>query len=110
MKRIAWLFVMLFLIVTLLFFTTKTLMVMQYFPALKVWDIVKTMVTPYKEYLDGVIHSWDWGKTQRGIDAWDTLMYKAKITLKLNIISFFVYVPIGVLLGIISAVRKKQTN
>lgn len=108
MKRIVWVFVILFLIVTILFFTTKTLMVMQYFPAMKVLDIVKQMVPPYKEFLERVIHSWDWGKTQRGIDAWDTLMYKAKITLKLNIISFFVYVAVGVLLGIISAVRKNK--
>jgi len=107
-KRITWLFLVLFLIVTLLYITTKTLMVMQYFPKMKVWDIVKQMIPPYKEYIKGIIQSWDFGKTQRGIDAWDTLMFKAKITLKLNLISFFVYVPVGVFLGIVSAVRKNK--
>lgn len=81
---------------------------MQYTNNIPLIDIIRMSFEQYKEYLHGVLHHWDWGKTQRGLDAWDLLVRKSKVSLKINMIAFLVYVPIGVLLGIVSAVKKNK--
>ena len=60
----------------------------------------------YGDYIKGILTEWDWGETNRGKPLWDVLIERAPATLKINIVAFLFYVPMGVLLGVIAAINK----
>ncbi len=62
----------------------------------------------YIQFLKGVIKNWDWGYTIKQKEIWSLFKEKVPITLKVNIIAFFIYIPIGILLGIFSAIKKNS--
>jgi ABC-type dipeptide/oligopeptide/nickel transport system permease component len=84
------------------------MMIMQYSPPMSTWEVAKLMFPHYKTFLRGIFQSWEWGRTNGGFDAWELLLKNAKITLLLNFLSFFIYVPLGILFGIVSAIKKNQ--
>ncbi|MDY0139248.1 MAG: ABC transporter permease [Candidatus Izemoplasmatales bacterium] len=62
----------------------------------------------FKLYLGNIINDWDWGTSMKGVDVWQLLGRKLLISLKYNFVALFVYVPFGVLLGVIAAVKKNK--
>lgn len=106
LKRLIWMVVVMFIIITLLFISTRFAMTLQYQRNLPFLDILKIATANYKDYIIGIVTRWDWGLSAGKDDAWSVMVSKLPISLQINIFSFLFYVPVGVFLGIISAVKK----
>lgn len=67
----------------------------------------------YVSWLGNIIFDWNWGLSTRiavNTPAFDVLKERIPITLKLNFIALFVYIPIGFTLGIIAALKSNTTT
>jgi len=63
----------------------------------------------YFRWISNIITDWDWGVSTRiavNQPAFGVLSKRMGITLKLNLIALFFYIPIGFLFGIIAALKK----
>lgn len=60
----------------------------------------------YLNFAKGVVTEWDWGTSIRREPVWDLVKFKMWISLRINIIAFIIYVSIGILLGVYTAIRK----
>lgn len=65
------------------------------------YPIIKDGLLPY---LKNVLLYWDWGLNRRGDPVYPIFIEAAKVSLAVNLIAFFLYITIGIILGIISAV------
>ncbi|MGS0972761.1 MAG: ABC transporter permease [Candidatus Izemoplasmataceae bacterium] len=106
--RLVWMVLVIFLVITLLYMSMSYATTTQYVEGLPKMDVLKEIFKIYKVYLSNIIHNWDWGLSEEGEDVWDLVVRKIPITLKINLISFFVYVPTAIILGMISAVKKNR--
>ncbi|WP_025725421.1 ABC transporter permease [Acholeplasma granularum] len=62
----------------------------------------------YFKWLENVLTKWDWGVSTRievNAPAFDVLKSRIPVTLRLNFIALFVYIPIGFLFGIVAALK-----
>lgn len=69
------------------------------------------IIVQYRIFLQNVIIKGDWGTSlviQPKVDVWEILKSKIPVTLSLNIVSLFIALPIGILAGIISAIRRNS--
>lgn len=58
----------------------------------------------YQLYVGAIVkHNW-WGFTKDGTPLWDVLADRSVISLKINAIAFFIYLPGGVVIGILSGI------
>ena len=74
-------------------------------------DYMGPIITQYLNWLKGVVTEWDWGlstKLHRNVPVTDVIRPRIPITIQVNLIAFLVYVPIGLLLGIVSAIYKNK--
>lgn len=65
----------------------------------------------YFSWLKNIVTKWDWGLSTRvevGRPAFDIIKDRIPTTMTLNIIALFFYIPIGLTLGIIAALRKNK--
>lgn len=65
--------------------------------------------TQYFNWLKNIVTEWDWGLSTRvavNTPVFDVLKERIPVTMKLNLIALFFYIPIGFTLGIIAALRK----
>ena len=69
------------------------------------------IATQYVRWLKNVATSWNWGvstRVQPNKSVWEVLLGRIPVTLRLNLISLFVYIPIGFVLGIVAALNKDK--
>lgn len=67
----------------------------------------------YFQWLKNIIFDWNWGLSTRiqvNTPAFDVLKSRIPVTLKLNFIALFVYIPIGFALGIVSALKSNTAT
>lgn len=67
----------------------------------------------YFIWLKNIVTKWDWGLSTRiqvNEPAFDILKSRIPVTLKLNLISLFVYIPIGFALGILAALKSNTAT
>lgn len=67
------------------------------------------VATQYVRWLGNVALHWNWGYSTRvapNTDVFEILTTRIPVTMKLNLIALFFYIPIGFGLGIIAALRK----
>lgn len=105
--RTIWLFIILYLIITLLYFSTNTAQWRSFSIRIPFWDYLRIIQRQYASYWQGILSSWDWGiarGTQTGV--WQLLVEKAPHTLRINLIAFVVYMSLGIFLGTIAAVKR----
>ncbi|QWB99531.1 ABC transporter permease [Mycoplasmatota bacterium] len=65
----------------------------------------------YFIWAKGILTEWDWGrstKVQFNIPVFEILKSRIPVTLRLNLIALFFYIPIGFGLGILAALRKNS--
>jgi oligopeptide transport system permease protein len=65
----------------------------------------------YFIWAKGILTEWDWGrstKIQFNIPVFEILKSRIPVTLRLNIVALFFYIPIGFGLGILAALRKNS--
>ena len=97
----------LFFIVSIVFFITSAAMNIIWSPHGPYMDGIYLAWDQYTAYITNIVTHWDWGTTGiYRLPTWDVVLEKAPLTLKINIIVFFLYVTIGIALGIVSAKRK----
>ena len=69
----------------------------------------KPILTQYGIYLRNIITKWDWGtsfKVQYMANVWDVLFTRMPPTIMVNVISILLGLPMGIILGIIAAIKK----
>lgn len=106
--RIVWLLAMCWFILTILFFSLNIGMWRFWFSAQPFTEVMTNTTRYYIVYLSRVMSQWDWGLTQAGDHAWDIMMEKAPISLRINLITLVVYVTFSIALGFIAARRENR--
>ena len=105
--RTIWLFIILYLIITLLYFSTNIAQWRAFSIRIPFWDYMRIIQHQYASYWQGILTSWDWGNAQgTRTGVWQLLVEKAPHTLRINLIAFIVYMSLGILLGTIAAVKR----
>ena len=69
-------------------------------------EILKIAFSHYKTHLHNVWTDFDWGLTMRGDDAWELVKERIPISMKINLIALSIYLCLGLVLGVLSAVYK----
>ena len=105
--RSFWTMVNLLLIITLLYFIIALVMNTIWF-RVPLSDYLEPMVVSYFQYLKGIFTKWDWGTSLKNEPVWETLLLKMPYTLRINLVAFAIYTPLGLLLGIIAATNKNK--
>lgn len=67
---------------------------------------IKIIYRDYIVYVRNILTDWDWGVDRDRRDAWDELLKRTDLTLRLNILAFFFYMGLGMTLGILGALFK----
>ncbi|MDT8336642.1 MAG: ABC transporter permease [Candidatus Izemoplasmatales bacterium] len=62
----------------------------------------------FKVYFLNIVRDWNFGTSMRGVDVWQLIGRKLLISLKYNFTSLFIYVPLGVFLGVVAAVKRNR--
>jgi ABC-type dipeptide/oligopeptide/nickel transport system permease component len=69
--------------------------------------------TQYFRWLGNIVFDWNWGLSTRvavNTPVFDVLKDRIPVTMKLNLLALFFYIPIGFTLGIIAALRKNTVT
>jgi len=65
----------------------------------------------YFSWVKNIVTDWNWGystRVQANVPVFDILKSRMGVTLKLNLIALFFYIPIGFTLGIVAALKKNS--
>ena len=120
-KRILFMFLTLFVIMTMCFVLIKLLPL----PAVREMgrdiNLVlakrekmgynKPILVQYFLYLKSIILDWDWGVGEQmyeGLGVWDVMMQKLPYTVVVNLYSILISIPLGLGLGIYAALKKNK--
>jgi oligopeptide transport system permease protein len=105
--RILWFFIVLFLIISIVYFSTSMTM-WKFWPSQSTFvEFLAVVFSRYLQFWRNVIFSWDWGKASSGQDAWELLVFRMPRTLRIVLATFAISLFIGILLGVISAFTRK---
>lgn len=120
LKRILLMLFTLFIIVTICFMLIRALPMelptdlAQQAVLLARWEALgynEPLLVQYGIYLKGIFTSWDFGTSwyiARMQPAWDILMSRLGPTVLVNFYSFLFSVPIGIVLGVVAAIKKNK--
>lgn len=67
----------------------------------------------YFRWVSNIVTDWDWGNSTRfqvGVPAFDILKTRMPVTMKLNFLALAFYIPIGIALGVIAALKKNSVT
>ncbi len=67
------------------------------------------IATQYVRWVGNIVTEWNWGYSTRvapNVPVFEVLMSRIPITMQLNLLALFFYIPIGFALGIVAALRK----
>lgn len=67
----------------------------------------------YASWMTNILTEWNWGYSTRiqvNVPVFDVLVSRIPVTVQLNLIALFFYIPIGFTLGIIAALKKNSTT
>jgi oligopeptide transport system permease protein len=103
--RLLLVFVNLFILSTILFFALNFAQ-MGRWNNLSFEELRPIIFRLYKNFVEQRILDQNWGLTGSGDPVLDVIVPRFWITVKYNLISFGIYVPVGILIGIISAYYK----
>ncbi|MFU8793467.1 MAG: ABC transporter permease [Acholeplasmataceae bacterium] len=104
--RLIGLVMTLIIIISLLYITTN-------FSMMRIWmrpydfrSAMSLVFSNYLSFIKGLITSWDWGVNLKNEPVWPIFLEKVPVSLRINVIAFIIYAPLGIGLGIIAAVKK----
>ena len=102
----------LYCIMTIVFFIgTMTMLYYWSYPRLTLQETVPITIEHYFEYIKGIYKEWYWGHTVATIprsSAWDRVIVTVPVTIMINAIAFVFYVTIGIVLGIMTGIKKNS--
>lgn len=97
---------------TCLFFISNYVMLTKWSVQDLPFDIKFNMIwESYLEYIKLIFTKWDWGATKQfafRVPVWELVKPKMKLTIGLNLIAFVLYIVIGIVLGVIAAIKKNS--
>lgn len=98
-----------FFIMSSIFIFTLFISISQRMRFTPFFDRISIVWIQYKNYLNGIIKDWYWGRSHiaQG-NVWYAVVPKIKITAIINLIAFFIYTIVGIILGIITAFHKNR--
>ena len=120
-KRVLYMFLVLFIIMTMCFILIKLLPL----PAVREMgrdiNLVlakrekmgynKPIMVQYFLYLKSILTEWDWGVGEQmyeGMGVWDVMMQKLPYTVLVNLYSILIAIPLGLAFGIYAALKKNK--
>ncbi len=106
-KRIIWLILMLFIIMTTMYFVMSMGQTHSFStpPKPSFYDNFMMAFQSYRQYISNIIYEWNWGYVgDRNV--WDVFLEKMPVTFRINIVVLFSFLTIGITLGVISAVKR----
>ena len=92
----------LFMIMSLLFISTRIAHLHVWAGYLEFPDNFIFVKNEYVTFLKDVFTRWDWGNVQ-GDSVWNALVENAPNTIKLNLLAFCIYFPVGIYIGYTTA-------
>jgi oligopeptide transport system permease protein len=105
-RRIVLIFVALFLVIGILFFSTWIATFEKYFKTLSFSDYFPFIWDKFAVYVTGIVKHWDWGTSESGDPVWPLVFGKIHYTLKITLACLLFFVTFGIGLGILSAIKK----
>lgn len=122
LKRLLAMIITLFIILTLGFLMIRTMPgsiyddYMELPPEMEAvlnrkYNFDKPIIVQYLIYLKNIIFHWDWGislKMYPNQSVWSIISGRIPITLYVNLFSLFISLPLGMLAGIVAAVKKNS--
>ncbi len=67
------------------------------------------LIQQYFSWVNNIVNDWNWGVStwvQPNVEVFEILLSRMPVTIRLNLIALFFYIPVGFALGIIAALRK----
>jgi ABC-type dipeptide/oligopeptide/nickel transport system permease component len=104
--RILWFFLVLFIILTLIFFATNYAMWKNNSMPIPSRIFFNLVFNRYIIYIKNIFTSWNWGTASSGKDAWALLLLHAPRTLRIVIPTFLICLGLGIFLGMLSAIYR----
>ena len=102
--RFFWLFITLFIFMSLVFFATRIAHINVWFTHMEFPQTFYFVRDEYIAFLRSIITEWDWGEVDQK-PVWDSLIENAPNTLRLNLIAFAFYFSVGILIGFLTALK-----
>ena len=62
----------------------------------------------FKIYFMNIVNDWNFGTSAGGEDVWELIGIKILISMKYNFTALVIYVPVGVFLGVLAAIKKNK--
>lgn len=108
LKKLLIAMIVLFLVVTLLYFSLSIAKISQMDRYFKVSKYIGLIWDKYLVYIKNILQHWDWGITSGGENVWPLVMSKVHYTLKITFASLIFFLVFGTLLGVVSAIKKNS--
>jgi len=67
------------------------------------------LINQYFSWVRNIVLDWNWGvstRVQANVPVYDVLLSRIPVTVRLNLVALFFYIPVGFALGIFAALRK----
>ncbi len=108
--RIIWIFIILISFMSIMFIMIRLLEYRRYGIDFNMSDTVIPMIFQYFRWLKGVFTEWDWGQTPMHLNltVWEVIIPKLPVTIRVNVVAFLVYIPLGIIFGVIAALQQNK--
>jgi ABC-type dipeptide/oligopeptide/nickel transport system permease component len=98
--------VVLFLVMTLLYFSTYIASISQRRHHFTNIEILRMIWDRYVVYIKNIILHWDWGVSRSGDSVWPLFISKVHYTMKITLASLVFFMVFGCIFGVIAAIKK----
>jgi oligopeptide transport system permease protein len=109
LKRIALVVVSIFSVLILMYMILDISMMVNWLrPKPSFFQLIEISFNHFKVYFSNIINDWNFGTAMRGGDVWELIGSKLLNSMQYYIVALFVFVFLGILLGVTAAVHKNK--
>lgn len=106
LQRFALMAITFFIIVSIVFIGTRSAQMALWSTPHPIIEDIKIAFEMYKVYLHNVFYDGDFGESVMGLDVRQTMIERIPVSMKISFAALIFYLPVGILLGVISAYYK----
>jgi len=107
--RILWLFVVLFIVLSLIFIISRLVHLVYWVPSsVPFSQKVTQTLGDYVQHFQNIFFSWDWGTAETGEPVWDLVRKAAPVTVRVNVITLIFSLILGTFFGVITALKRNK--
>ena len=105
--RLVWMFIILLAFMSVIFIMIIVIQERTYYNSI---DRIAPLIIEYFQWLKRIITTGNFGLSDLylNVGVYEIFLRKLPVTIKLNLIAFFIYVPLGIMFGAIAAVNKNK--